>query len=112
MVDSTARVAAIDDVLDATNRATAAAAVEMRDIMREHGWMAAEIDVEEMSRVLRVKDAATADWMEIDEELADDVSDAAGWLAKPLMKWVGGDFDYVVTLETLETSTDQPHTAT
>ncbi|GAB36187.1 hypothetical protein [Gordonia otitidis] len=111
MADSAARRAAIDDAVEATNRANAAAAVEMRDIMREHGWKAAEIDVEEMSRVLRVQDAATGDWLELDEELADDVSDAAGWLAKPLMKWVGGDFDYVVTLETLETST-QPHTAT
>lgn len=110
MADSTARMAAIKDALKATNRATGAAAVEMRDIMREHGWKAAEIDVEEMSRVLRVQDAATGDWLELDEDLADDVSDPAGWLAKPLTKWVGGDFDYVVTLEALETST-QRHTA-
>lgn len=104
MADSTARSVAIQQALEANGRAMAAAAVEMRDIMREHGWVAAEIDCEEMSRVLRVKDAATEEWMELDEDLADDVSDPAGWLAKPLMKWVGGDFDYVVTLAALEDS--------
>lgn len=104
MVDTAILDVHVANALAAQNAAHDAAAKTLRQVMTEQGWTEVAVECEGMSSIQRVRLATTGEWADIDEDLAEELWDVVGWIAKPKFKWVGGDFDYVLTLDRLDPS--------
>ena len=104
MTDKAALTAHVEAALAAQNAAAAEAAKIMSAEMRERGWSAVDVECEGMSGISRAQLSATGEWVDVDDEVAEELWDVVGWIGKPKFKWVGGDFDYVLSLDRLDPS--------
>lgn len=102
MADTSTLSGLIDARLQAENAVAAAAIAALQETMRENGWSAVEVECEGLSTIQKVQDAKTGEWAAIDDDIADDLFTVAGNVPRNVYKWVGGEFDYVVTLGELE----------
>lgn len=102
MADTSALIELIDVRTNAENAVAAAAIAALREEMRENGWSAVEVDCEGLSNIQKVRDTKSGTWTAVDDDVADDLFTVAGNVPRNVYKWVGGEFDYTVTLAELE----------